>query len=71
MKLTCSLEAKLSAQERSVVQKRHMKDAVAVKKKLTEQIMQLSMRCTELEGEVVKGTETVAVVHVKLKTSVK
>lgn len=67
--MTRRLTEELSEQERSVAEKRHLEDAVAVNGRVTEQLEQFSARVTELEGEAVKGEETVAYLNVKLKAA--
>lgn len=44
---------------------------MVVKEKLTKQVKQLLVPWTDLEGEVVKGMETVAAFHVKLMAAAK
>lgn len=48
--LTLCLAEEQSMWERSVAEKRHAKNAEAVKEKLTKQIKQLSVRVIEREG---------------------
>lgn len=57
--------------ERCVAEKRHTKDAMAVKEKQTERIKQLPDCVDELEYEVTSGKGIVADLNVKLKTSEK
>lgn len=61
----------LLGQKRSVASKRHTEDDMAAKDKQTEQVKQISTRVTELEGEAVRGNETVANLEVKLKAAKK
>lgn len=66
--MTRGLAEGLSEWERSVAEKRHTKDAVAVKIRLAEQVEQLSVCVTELKGDdVVNSKETVADLNFKLK----
>lgn len=69
--LTMGLAEKLSAQKRSIAEKCHIENAMAVKKKLIEQEKQLSFRVTVLEGEDMKGKETVLNLNDKLKAAKK
>lgn len=48
----------LQARERSVAEKMHMKDVVAVDEKQSEQVKQISVLVSALEGEVMNGQET-------------
>lgn len=69
--LTQCLAEKLSARERSVAEKRHMKDSVAVNEKLNEQGIQLSVSMADLKGDVMNGKKTVVDLIVKLHASEK
>lgn len=69
--LTRRLSEELSARERSVAEKKHTKDAVDVKNKLTEHVKHLSVRVTESKGEVVIGPGTVVDPNVKVKAAEK
>lgn len=65
------LAENLAARERSVADKRHMEDAVATKKKLTEQIKQVPNSVSELEREIVKVKEAMADLNIKVKAAEK
>lgn len=56
----------LSARERSIAERRHMKNAVAVKEKLKFQVKQVLAPMTEIEKEVMNGKETDADINAKL-----
>lgn len=70
-KLTPRLAEELSAWKRSVAEKGHMEDVVAVNENLIEQFKQLSAHVTELKGHLVKGHKTAADLNVKLKATEK
>lgn len=69
--LTRHLSEELSSREWTIAEKRHTEDTVTVKEKLTKQGKQFSVRVTELEGEIVKGTETVMDPNVEMKAAKK